>query len=129
MIEITLKNESVITVSDVHITSVDSVVLAIPSDNMEEIYNIFQYPACHWGEVRKSIIKRDPNLIESGKLPQYFISLWLTSAPRDLNRDGSYLIVSFFANIEADQSFSELIEEHLPDLEEMYPYLSVDYNL
>jgi hypothetical protein len=129
MIKTKLKNGSVITVSDVHLDNVHSRVLAIQSENLHEIYDIFQYPTCHWGEDRVAIVKRDFNLIVNGILPQYFISLWLTSEPKSEERDGSYLIVSFFADMKADQSFSELIEEHLPDLNEMYPYFCVDYDI
>lgn len=129
MIKTKLKNGSVITVSDVHLENVHSRVLALQRENLHEIYDIFQYPICNWGEDRVAIVKRDFNLIVSGTLPQYFISLWLTSEPKSEKRDGSYLIVSFFADMKADQSFSELIEEHLPDLDEMYPYFCVDYDI
>lgn len=128
MIKTKLKNGSVITVSDVHLENVHSRVLAIQRENLHEIYDIFKYPSC-WNQSLVAIVKRDFNLIVSGTLPQYFISLWLTSEPKSEERDGSYLIVSFFADMKADQSFSELIEEHLPDLDEMYPNFCVDYDI
>jgi hypothetical protein len=129
MIQINLTNKKVLTISDCHIQSVGSVILSYNPSMEQELYNIFSYPQCHWGEDRVAIVKRDFNLIVSGTLPQYFISLWLTSEPKSEERDGSYLIVSFFADMRADQSLKEVIEDNLSDLDEIYPYFSVDYDV
>lgn len=129
MIEIQLKNKKVLTVSDVHIESVHSRVLAYHPSMEQELYDIFSYPQKHWGEDRVAIVKRDFSMMVNGYLPEYFISLWLNSEPKDSTRDGSYLIVSFFADVKADQSLRDVIEENLTDLDEIYPNFCVDYDI
>ena len=112
MIEIKNKNKKVLTISDVHIESVHSRVLAYNQSMEQELYNIFSYPQCLFGDDRVAIVKRDFTMMANGYLPEYFISLWLNGEPKDSARDGSYLIVSFFADMRADQSFKEVIEEN-----------------
>jgi hypothetical protein len=129
MIEIKLKNKKVLKISDLHIENVHSRVLAIQKENLHKIYDIFKYPICHWGNNKVGVVKRDNNLIISGVLPMYYVALWITSTPKDEKRDGSYLIIGFFADLKANQSFSDLIDDHLSDLEEIYTSYCVDYDI
>jgi hypothetical protein len=128
MIEIKLKNKKVLTVSDFHIESVHNRVLAYSPEMADELYNIFSYPQCYWGEDRVAIVKRDFTMIIKGNLPEYFVSIWVSGAPRDEKRFGSYLIISFFADWDGVSTI-DFIEENLPDLEEVFDAYSMDYDL
>jgi hypothetical protein len=129
MIEIKLKNKKVLTISDFHIESVHNRVLAYSPTMEQELYDIFSYPQCHWGEERVAIVKRDFTMMVNGYLPEYFISLWVTGEPKDEKRYGSYVIIIFFADWNAKAPITELIEEYLSDLEEVFQSFSVDFEL
>lgn len=129
MIEIKLKNKKVLTISDFHIESVHNRVLAYSPEMADELYNVFSYPQCYWGEDRVAIVKRDFTMMIKGNLREYFVSIWVSSAPKDEKRYGSYLILSFFADWDGTSPITELIEEYLPDLDEVFNDYSVDFDL
>jgi hypothetical protein len=129
MIEINLKNKKVLTISDCHIQSVSSIILSYNPSMEQELFNIFSYPQCHWGDDRVAIVKRDFAMMANGYLPEYFISLWLNGEPKDSTRDGSYLIVSFFADWDGKLPFIDLINEYLPELHDVFDEFCVDYDI
>ena len=129
MIEIKLKNKKVLTINDFHMESVHNRVLAYSPTMEQELYDIFSYPQCHWGDDRVAIVKRDFTMMVNGYLPEYFISLWIIGEPKDEKRYGSYVIISFFADWNGKASITELIEEYLSDLEEVFQSFSVDFEL
>jgi hypothetical protein len=129
MIEIKLKNQKVLTISDFHIESVHNRVLAYSPEMADELYNIFSYPQCYWGEDMVAIVKRDFTMMIKGNLPEYFVSIWVNGEPKDEKRFGSYLILSFFADWDGRSPITELIEEYLPDLDEVFNDYSVDFDL
>jgi hypothetical protein len=129
MIEIKLSNKKVLTISDLNIESVHNRVLAYSPSMEQELYDIFSYPQCHWGDDRIAIVKRDFTMMVNGYLPEYFISLWVNGEPKDEKKYGSYVIVSFFADWNGKTPITELIEEYLSDLEEVFQSFSVDFEL
>jgi len=129
MIEIKLKNKKVLTISDFHIESVHTRVLSYSPSMEQELYDIFSYPQCHWGDDRVAIVKRDFTMMVNGYLPEYFISLWVNGEPKDEKKYGSYVIVSFFADWDGTRPICELVEDYLPDLEEVFQSFSVDFQL
>jgi hypothetical protein len=129
MIEIKLKNKKVLTISDFHFESVHKRVLVYSPEMADELYNIFSYPQQNWGSNRVAIVKRDFTMMIKGNLPEYFVSIWVNGEPKDKKRYGSYLILSFFADWDGTSPFTELIEEYLPDLDEVFNDYSVDFDL
>jgi hypothetical protein len=129
MIEIKLKNQKVLTISDFHFESVHKRVLVYSLEMADELYNIFSYPQQNWGSNRVAIVKRDFTMMIKGNLREYFVSIWFSSAPKDEKRYGSYLILSFFADWDGTSPITELIDEYLPDLDEVFNDYSVDFDL
>ena len=129
MIEIKLKNKKVLTISDFHFESVHNCVIFYSPSMEQKLYDIFSYPHCHWGDDRVAVVKRDFTMMINGYLPEYFISLWVTGEPKDKKKHGSYLILSFFADWNGKTPITEVIEEYLPDLEEVFENFSVDFEM
>ena len=129
MIEKKMKNGRVVTVSDIHIETVHNRVMVIEKEIIAKAYDDFTYPVCQWGGNRPAIVKRDFTILAKGILPQYFISIWLTSTPKKNSKFSSNLIISFFADMNNDSSIIKLIEENLPDIDSVFEEYSVDYDL
>jgi hypothetical protein len=129
MIEIKLKNKKVLTISDFHFESVHKRVLVYSPEMADELYNIFSYPQQNWGSNRVAIVKRDFTMMIKGNLPEYFVSIWVNGEPKDKKRYGSYLILSFFAELDGKTPIIDVINDHLPDLEEVFDAYSMDYDL
>ncbi len=128
MIEIELKNKKVLTVSDVHIQSTSSVIIAYSPSMADELYKVFSYPFSQWGSDRPAIQLINNTMMAKKELMDYYISIWLTSEPKNKNRGGSHLIISFFSNWNGG-SIIDLIKENLPDLEKVFEDYCLDYDI
>jgi hypothetical protein len=127
-----LKNGRKITVNNINIDSVYDRIFIEPSspEMINELMDTFRYPSCQWGDYRSSIMRKDFDKIAQGILPDFFISLWLTSSPlNDDNFDGSELIISFFSNLDISKTLDEIISDGLDDIDNVYEDYAMNFEL
>jgi hypothetical protein len=83
----------------------------------ERIINGGSYPEVLWGENRREIYPGLTDLDLDEALPEWKVSVWLTSKPTDPDFIGSELILTFFTEIDPDHSLIDILRPFLDDID------------
>jgi len=83
----------------------------------ERIINEASYPEALWGENRREIYPRLTELDLNEALPEWKVSVWLTSKPTEPDFIGSELILTFFTEIDLDHSVIDILRPFLDDID------------
>ncbi|HKK89534.1 MAG TPA: hypothetical protein VJ917_11855 [Saprospiraceae bacterium] len=83
----------------------------------ERIINGASYPEVLWGENRREIYPGLNDLDLNEALPEWKVSVWLTSKPTAPDFIGSELILTFFTEIDPQDSIVDITAPFLEDVD------------
>ena len=83
----------------------------------KKIINEASYPEALWGENRREIYPRMTSLDINEVLPEWKVSVWLNSKPTEPDFIGSELILTFFTEIDPQDSIVDIIAPFLEDVD------------
>ena len=83
----------------------------------ERIINGASYPEVLWGENRREIYPGLTDLDLDEALPEWKVSVWLTSKPTEPDYIGSEIILTFFTDIDPDHSLIDIMRPFLDDID------------
>jgi len=83
----------------------------------ERIINGASYPEALWGENRREIYPGLNDLDLNEALPEWKVSVWLTSKPTEPDYIGSEIILTFFTDINPDHSLIDILRPFLDDID------------